>query len=463
MLRTAAACQRCGAFDATIHALPLLVVHPHLGCIAAVQNITGLHEVIPTYLAASCPALRSLRLRFCSFQEPSTNILEETPQQQQHQPPQSSPAPPLQALHVTWGTECLPHHVLAAGLASLPHLTSLALWEMGVSTHTAWCQVFMAVAGQLTHLSLSSGGGLYSTSPVSRLLEVPDVALSLRHLRRIDLVSNELDDAGLRALTVHLPLLTHVSVEACQLQTSHADVSCNWEELHASSYLEAAQLILLPLRGIRKLEAHTVYGYDMMPGSRSTHELAAALAAAPGCVLSCACTELCFHCDAGTLPVPLPRWRCEEVRWLTVSTPKTERLTPAAVEALGSLLQRTPSCKDLCIEDFGPPDAASSPLLPALISTEISEVRLRYAEMTEAQLLAWCAGGAVGHSIAVSWEYGTLAGQLARVYQALREGGGGVTLKCQGIQEVAADDDDDGDDHGCHGDNEKAADEEEDS
>jgi hypothetical protein len=98
--------------------------------------------------------------------------------------------------------------------------------------------------------------------------------------------------------------------------------------------------------------------------------LAPALDAAPDCVLSCTnAPHLEFHCDASELEVLLPRWQCEAVDQLRLVALRgfedTECLTPAAMAALRSLLEHThtPSCKELHIDGFAPPDPESAPLL----------------------------------------------------------------------------------------------------
>jgi hypothetical protein len=218
------------------------------------------------------------------------------------------------------------------------------------------------------------------------------------------------------------------------MRTCH--VPCKWEELHITCDLATAALARLPLRGIRKLEVCCVRNLDSDRATTTTAaELAAALASAPDCVFVCpGGGRLFFKCDVGQLEVLLPRWQGEAaVPSMTLTAPSTECLTPAAVEALGSLLERTPSCTELHIKGGAPPDPETSPLLPALRNTAISTVRLQQDQMTEAQLLAWCSGKNLVRPIVVVWEGRISAGGLARIRQALQESGGLVSLECDDL------------------------------
>jgi hypothetical protein len=318
---------------------------------------------------------------------------------------------------------------LAAALASLPHLTSLMLGE---GAKDDLCAVLSTADGQLTHLSLSSDDYELETT-LCKLLEGPVIPLSMRQLRSLVMGCATVGDALLRVLTAHLPLLTYVHVCSICLCTSHADAACNWEELSVEETLYTDDLARLPLRGIRTLgvcsfKVHSSYN---RPGETAA-ALAAALAAAPDCALGFPCApELELDCSAEELAVLLPRWQCGAMERLTLamSSTGTDCLTPAAVAALGSMLQRTPSCKELSIEGFAPPDPKSAPLLlPALRNTAIRKVQLRHPKLTEAQLMAWCAG-CVGRPIVVDWS-GKLEGYLLHVNQALEAAGGDVRLEC---------------------------------
>jgi hypothetical protein len=280
---------------------------------------------------------------------------------------------------------------------------------------------------------------MHNIHPWPILLQASVTPLSLRQLRRIDMSYVLLNDAGLRALMEHLPLLTHVAMRACDLRTSHVDAPCNWEELRLSEHVTTTALARLPLWGIGKLEAWNVCSArDSSDNAiNAADDLAAALAAAPGCALSCTLQKLhplTVACYVDELSVLLPRWQCGGLQRISLLSPTPgAELTPDVVEALGVLLERTPSCKELRIAGFAPPDPESAPLLPALRDTAVNKVCFEYSDMTEAQLLAWCAGtigGQVGRPIVVRLEHGRLAGRLERVRQAMQESGSLVTLEC---------------------------------
>jgi hypothetical protein len=264
---------------------------------------------------------------------------------------------------------------------------------------------------------------------LTSFLEAPVNPLAVRQLRRINLYVR-VNDALLRVMVVHLPLLTHIAVTAVDLSTSHVDASCNWEELCIAEELHTTTLARLPLRGTRKLEVSNVCRQYAV--YEIAAELAAALAAAPDCVLSCTRRpNLNFECSAEELEVLLPRWQCgAAVQSLTLCS-DSRPLTPAVLGALVSLLERTPSCKELCIDDFAPPAPPESPpLLPALRNTAICKVGLRHLEMTESELLAWCAGGKVGHRIVVRLQCDFMLYERshATVRQALKAAGSDVIL-----------------------------------
>jgi hypothetical protein len=408
---------------------------------ADVQGFQRLSEVVPSCLAAACPALRTLLLRSCAFQEPPQpatsgvqtrqrkRLLLQQLMQRQTQTPLAVP-PPLQVLHVV-NVAGLTLRLLTAALASLPHLNSLTLGYGAAHPNSSdtLCQVLPAVAGQLTHLSLP-GDSASVTTAVTKLLECPDIPSSIRQLRHIDLPDATLDDAGLSAVTTHLPLLTHVTVQSFELTTSHADAAtCSWEELCVTRSLTVSSLTRLPLRGIRKLEVCSIRS-----AITTAAELSAALDAAPDCVFSCSPgiddSNLELWCDADVWPVLLPRWRTGAARRLVIGASGADCLTPAALGALVSLLERLKSFEELSIGGFAHPGTDSAPLLlPALRNTSVDTLQLRYQQMTEEQLLAWCAGGKPGRHMIVLWECGTLQGSLTNVHKVLRQSGGDVSLE----------------------------------
>jgi hypothetical protein len=114
-------------------------------------------------------------------------------------------------------------------------------------------------------------------------------------------------------------------------------------------------------------------------------------------------------------------------------------LTPADAKTLGSLLERTPSCKELHVTDImiSPSIAAAAALLPALRNTAISTVHFKSSRMTEAQLVALCASD-VDRPIVVRLEDCSLKGRMARAREVLQESGCDVTLECDGVFDDAA-------------------------
>ncbi len=121
-------------------------------------------------------------------------------------------------------------------------------------------------------------------------------------------------------------------------------------------------------------------------------------------------------------------------------TTSVEHLTPAAVGALGALLESMPGCTHLVIDDLIPHPSAL--LLPALASTSISKVSLEHDRMTEVQLMLWCAGGQVGHPITVGVASGCqIVGNVSHVLSVVPVPGSGVNL----VLHPDTDDDDYGD------------------
>jgi hypothetical protein len=102
-------------------------------------------------------------------------------------------------------------------------------------------------------------------------------------------------------------------------------------------------------------------------------------------------------------------------------------LTPGAVDALKSMLERLPSCTELRINTMTP--SVATQLLPALRNTAVQAIGLGHQQMTDCQLLAWCAGQAGRPMIVKLWDC-RLNGRLARVRQVLQEGGSDVRLVC---------------------------------
>jgi hypothetical protein len=247
----------------------------------------------------------------------------------------------------------------------------------------------------------------------------------------------------------NLPLLKQVVVYSCDLTTSHAGTSCDWEELCITECLTVAALTRLPLRGIRKLEVSHMTSRNSIRSTPSwsaaitVADLAAALASAPDCALACNRMPILeFTCDSGELQVLLQRWECNGVKGVSLTSVHGGSLSPAAVGALVSLLGRTPSCTELRINGFSPPDP---PILPELHNSTVGVVVLEEECMTEARLMAWCAGH-VSRPMCVWWEGKRLLGELFRVRQALREHGDIVHLESGN-----AVDDDYAYDHGMYG------------
>jgi hypothetical protein len=172
--------------------------------------------------------------------------------------------------------------------------------------------------------------------------------------------------------------------------------------------VSVTSLAHLPLPGIKRVCVHelecahfTYFGQGRAAASHAhaaAVKLAAALAAAPHCTFPG--TRLNLKCCVAQLPILLPllaRWHGMERLQLITGT--GECLTPAAVAALGALLEGMPSCTQLNIT--GPTPHPSALLLPALVRTRVSTVWLNHYHMTDAHLLLWCAGGQPSHPITV--------------------------------------------------------------
>jgi hypothetical protein len=257
-----------------------------------------------------------------------------------------------------------------------------------------------------------------------------------------------LDDDGLNAMMAHLPALTHVKLACLRLEDNHADaqmVGCSWEELVVAIVTDVQSLARLPLRCIKRVALRCLGcqdnhsnsntpDADSTPPSSPAAVLASALAAAPACSFCCHDTTgaLSFFCPVSQLPAMLPllaRW--EGVRTLVVQPAGRvlERLTPAAVGALGALLEGMPSCTNLGISGFTPNFNAL--LLPALTRTSVVQLDLTLMHVTEVQLALWCAGGNASRSIVVVMRRDRVPGGIDEVRAAVAESGSVVQLVVQ--------------------------------
>jgi hypothetical protein len=242
-------------------------------------------------------------------------------------------------------------------------------------------------------------------------------------------------------LIAHLPALETLWLDDCELQDNHADavMSHSWKELHTSDDMDPRSLARLPLRHIKRL---------CVPGLTSTNvtaspadELAAALDAAPGCcVASGPGGTLRLNCPANQLPdllQLLARWDSKGLKQLEVSQRSDvvgdgadegmnqEQLTPAAVHALGALLEGLPECRQLNICKFLPHPAAL--LLPALARSSVRVITLSYDRLTEGDLLLLCAGGQASSPVEVRLERpSTFMGDMAHVCAILALAESGV-------------------------------------
>jgi hypothetical protein len=134
--------------------------------------------------------------------------------------------------------------------------------------------------------------------------------------------------------------------------------------------------------------------------------------------LSCLVSEM-----TSLLPL-LARWH--GVQLLHLETPMGEGLTPAAVGALGALLERLPTCTDLQI--CGPVPHPCALLLPALARTSISTVHLDHERLSEARLMLWCAGGQPNRPITVHADC-DFSGDSEHLHGILAMAGSAVQLK----------------------------------
>ncbi len=400
--------------------------------------------MVPAFLTAACPALRTLRLTDCYLRAP-----EDMKNVEQQQGEVAFPSQ-LQSLYLWYGTIMQRQQLLVSALAALPSLTSL---DVKLLCHCTDSRVDMstvlpALAGQLTQLAWSCEW--HEQPRLPSWLASPAVLGKLSKLKELHTFGTTLDDAGFLFLLLNLPLLTHIGVRKVVLQHSHADAGCSWEELRMCT-VTVTSLADLPLRGIKRVcvdelvsAAAAVAGDDGVEAAAShtaAARLTAALAAAPDCTLGVS-NGLSLACRVAEMPLLLPllvRW--EGVERLELSSPTSECLTPAAVGALGALLERMPLCTHLIIAGLIPHPSAL--LLPALANTGVSCVALLHGRMIESHLMLWCAGGQASRPITVElFDDCDFVGSISRVRSALTVPGSGVELR-DWVEEYVDDDDDD--------------------
>jgi hypothetical protein len=328
--------------------------------------------------------------------------------------------------------------------AALPQLTSFRL--LGVISNDALCAGLEPVAEQLTHLGWTARG------PIS--FDAWALLPKLNKLRRLDL-GCIVDDAVMQALLTHLPSLTHVTVYGCELQVSHTHrTDRSWQELRVGAHLLIASLALLPLRCIQRLVFDDLRQSDIIYDLPNPHDLAAtpllltetsqlpaALAAATDCTISCEnmryyrrTSGFSVYCSVREMPALLPLLvRVRGMHDLKLSTRESDELTPAAVTALGALLEAQRCCTalHLCHTSIHP----SAQLLPALANTAVSDLHVQLSRSpTEAELVMWCAGSeVVSRPLNMTVCGGGMAcvseGQLQNVRSAMAAAGSGVHLK----------------------------------
>ncbi len=413
--------------------------------------------MVPACLTAACPALRTLQLWRCAF-----NATAALPQQQQQQQQQQreegqgvqatidlSPCLQLRTLHLAQCTG-LPVSLLTTTLTALPHLTSLTLAVAGLTGGDDFSMVLAASTGQLTHLAWESN--VYTTYGLElpSFLTAPAVQHKLTRLQQLDIKPFDLDDSGLCAMMAHLPALKHITFCNLKLQDSHADVQLvcgSWEELHIGFETSVTSLARLPLRCIKRVIAWNLGLEDDADGSCTSNiasdahpaspvtVLTAALAAAPECELSCACSdgnELQLSCPVSQLPALLPllaRWEGVKSMFLASSGMVSECLTPAAVGALGALLEGMPSCTKLALCRFTP--SLTSLLLPALARTSVRELDFTYMDMSIVQLMLWCAGAPASCTMIIMLDESCVDGDIGKVRTAIAESGSALQLVVQ--------------------------------
>ncbi len=418
------------------------------------QYIKGMEEVVPACLTAACPALRTLRFYWCTL------AASEDVQQPLSQ--QTVAVVPTQLQTFRWhtgnGIAGISSQALASTLAALPCLTSLEVTEIGTGSSDDMSTVLSALTAQLTRLVLWPTWRKDPICCVASFLTAPAIWTKLTQLQELDVKGVTVNDAGLRVLLAHMKGLARVRVHTFELQDSHAEAECSWEELSMET-VSVTSLAHLPLPGIECVWVDEVVSTAAVTAggvgdaaatasaSASSHtpaptapaaKLAAALAAAPDCTFECEYFTLKCHVDE--MPVLLPllaRWT--GIGLLQLKTPHGECMTPDAMGALRALLEATLSCTDLSIS--GPTPHPSALLLPALARTSVRMVNLNHDRMTEAELMLWCEGGQRSHHVTVYLgDYCKFVGNIFRVLGAVRVAGSGVDL--EGWSERSGDDDD---------------------
>ncbi len=395
--------------------------------------------VVPTCLTAACPELRTLQLSFCNLQGCDDEDVQGD----------AAAGFPTQLQTLCWrqsynSSGILPQRLISA-LAALPNLTSLELGLVGTGSSDDMCTVLSALAGQLTRLVWRPSR--HSEPCLASFLSVPATWMKLTQLQCLDVSPSRwsgdwngiiVNDAALRVLLAHMKTLTHVHVHTVELQHSHADVGCSWEELSMDN-VSVTSLAHLPLRGIKRVwvkeleSALTTAGDGGGAGvaAAASHtaaaaKLSAALATAPDCAFDC--SSLTLKCHVHEMPVLLPllaRWK--EMEALVLKTPSGECMTTAAMGALRALLESMPDCD--CLTIIGPTPHPSALLLPALANTNVTAVDLRHDHMTDAELMLWCEGGQPSHPVKVILDLELeFVGNMHRVLEAVSVPDSGVHL-----------------------------------
>ncbi len=421
---------------------------------SALQGISGLQSLLPTCLTAACPALRTLTIRRCGFQAPLVSQQQQQQQQQQQEVEEGdvlastdfTPLPQLQTLNLGYCDD-VPVCVLTTALAALPRLTNLTLPAEGPTGRDDVSVALAASCGQLTHLAWDGMVNTHVGLKLPSFLTASAAQSKLARLQQLDIEPFDLDDTALRAMMAHLPALTHVTVENLQLQDSHADahMTCSWEELIVSSITTVQFVARLPLRCIKRVALRCLACIDIHdnnnPAAASTPPtspaalFAAALAAAPDCTFSCApdSDRMGLFCPVRHLPAMLPLLaRCKGVKCLALlwAESRPERLTPAAVGALGALLEGMPSCERLTVSGFTPNSNAL--LLSVLARTSVQVLDLAVESVSETHLMLWCAGGAASRAITVTLDESCqVDGDIGNVRTVIAESGGAVRLVVQ--------------------------------
>jgi hypothetical protein len=191
-------------------------------------------------------------------------------------------------------------------------------------------------------------------------------------------------------------------VHCIQLQASHNDdgTEATWHKLYVTA-VSLASLACLPLHRIRQmtlqtLRAHTsgLSGVGEGGGagvSAAAAALVAARAAAQDCKFTCHMVIGVLQFPVSDVPALLPllaSW--QGIHCLALETwSADQRLTPAAVHALGAMLEQASTCKLLRLNGYLP--LAGAPLLPALHRSSVECVNLGHRGVTDVELAWWCA------------------------------------------------------------------------